>query len=149
VVGAGLLVGPEAQAVTAEPVRCSAWLGVAVIPNSVFLTVFSALVLLWLWMCPWPAAKTLEVQLARSKRASWIALAVSLLVLLMQVALRQGWMRWESAEELDAGKTRAPIPTLQEPSKKSLPSGVSAASAHGDAGQPGQSPRKPEQRPAE
>ena len=82
---------------TAVAVGSSAWLAIAVIPDSVFLTVVSLLGLLWVWMCPWPAAKTLEEQLARTRRSAWIALTVSLLALSATVAQRQGWLHWGSA----------------------------------------------------
>jgi len=83
--GAGLRAG--AQAVTPGAVRCSAWFGVAVISDGTFITVASVMVLVWLSLCPLRQAKTLEAELARSRRLSWFALVASLLALVAGLGL--------------------------------------------------------------
>ena len=114
-VGAGLLVGPEAQAVTAEPVRCSAWLGALVVGETFAITVVFAVVVslaAWEW---------LRKQREPAEEVRWLRRTVTLLgagvvlLALTAIALQR------RLERLEALETSHESPAMQQsPQKSSL-----------------------------
>ena len=73
-------------------INCIALLGLFVVPYWVAVTVAVAMVLAWFLLCPWRNAKTLEAELARSRRLTWIAEGVALAVIVLQIAVWFGWV---------------------------------------------------------
>jgi len=87
-VGVALLVCTEAQGMTAEPVRCSAWLGVADIPDWAWIT--AVFVALWAMI----AAATIGYFRSEPWHQWWEKMLAAVMVLSLLVAIARLPLNW-------------------------------------------------------
>ena len=78
-------------------VRCSAWLGMAVIPNWVIPTVLAIALALFVSLRPWKKMPTEDAEWKRAEWVMWLAVAVTVLFAPHSLGLIRS--RWEIERE--------------------------------------------------